>query len=137
MEQQPDSMNGVWVTPWEFFNKIQEEFNLEIDVAASSENTRLPVYFDEQMDSLKQDWKGKRCWMNPPYGRQIGQWIKKAATSGAEIVVCLLPARTDTKWFHEYIYGKAEIRFIKGRIKFSGMEGAGKFPSMLVIFRKD
>jgi hypothetical protein len=66
MDQKPDPLNGVWVTPWEFFNKLNEEFSLEIDVAASAENTRLPVYFDEQTDGLKQDWTGKRCWMNPP-----------------------------------------------------------------------
>lgn len=135
MKQEPDSLKGVWVTPWDFFNKLNEEFALEVDVAASVENTRLPEYFDEQSDGLSGDWTNRRCWMNPPYGRSIGKWVKKAATSGAEVCVCLLPARTDTRWFHDYIYGKAEIRFIKGRIKFSGMKGSGKFPSMVVIFR--
>jgi phage N-6-adenine-methyltransferase len=135
MKQQPDPMHGVYVTPWGFFNPLKEEFDLQIDTAASAENARLPVYFDEQKDGLKQNWTGQRCWMNPPYGRSIGKWVSKAATSGAAVCVCLLPARTDTKWFHDYIYGKSEIRFIKGRIKFSGMKGSGKFPSMVVIFR--
>jgi phage N-6-adenine-methyltransferase len=135
MKQEIDSAKGVWTTPLDFFEEIQQEFHLEIDVAASAENATLNTYFDEQKDGLKQGWRGYRCWMNPPYGRGIGKWIKKAATSGAEIVVCLLPARTDTRWFHDYIYGKAEIRFLKGRLKFSGRKGGGKFPSMLVIFR--
>lgn len=72
--------------------------------------------------------------MNPPYGREIGKWVKKAAESNAT-VVCLLPARTDTKWFHEYILGKAEIRFVKGRLKFGDGKNSAPFPSMVVIFR--
>lgn len=135
MKQEPDPLKGVYVTPWEVFNPLKEEFSLEVDTAASAENARLPVYFDEKIDGLKQDWSGKRCWMNPPYGRSIGKWVRKAATSKATVCVCLLPARTDTRWFHDYIYEQAEIRFIKGRIKFSGMKGSGKFPSMVVIFR--
>jgi len=135
MKQLVDSMNGVWVTPWDVFNPLNEEFSLNVDVSASAENTKCTEYFDEQMDGLAQDWSGKRCWMNPPYGHSINKWIKKAATSNADVCVCLLPARTDTKWFHEYIYGKAEIRFIKGRIKFSGMKGGGMFPSMVVVFK--
>jgi phage N-6-adenine-methyltransferase len=135
MKQEPDKKKGVWVTPWEFFNPLKEEFLLQVDVCATAENARLPKYFDEAMDGLKQDWSHQRCWMNPPYGRSISKWVKKAAEAGPGIRVCLLPARTDTRWFHDYIYGKAEIRFIKGRIKFSGMKGSGKFPSMVVIFR--
>ena len=73
--------------------------------------------------------------MNPPYGREIGKWIEKAVTCGAELVVGLLPARTDTRWFHEYVYSKAEIRFIKGRLKFGAATNAAPFPSMIVIWR--
>ena len=78
--------------------------------------------------------------MNPPYGRKIGKWVKKAhdeVERGVPLVVCLLPARTDTKWFHDYIYGKAEIRFIRGRLKFGGSKNSAPFPSMIVIFRKE
>ena len=79
---------------------------------------------------------GGTCWCNPPYGRKIGEWVKKASKSNATVVM-LLPARTDTKWFHEYIYGKAEIRFIKGRLKFGNSKNSAPFPSMVVIFRGD
>jgi hypothetical protein len=82
------------------------------------------------------DWPGKSIFMNPPYGRAIYTWVDKARREAAKgkLVVCLLPARTDTKWFHGFILDKAEIRFLPGRIKFSGMPGPGKFPSMIVIF---
>ena len=92
-------------------------------------------------DTLRQKWTvyikiggGNIVWCNPPYGREIGKWVEKAAKSKA-LVVMLLPARTDTKWFHTYIYGKAEIRFVKGRLKFGDGKGNAPFPSMIVIFR--
>lgn len=139
MKQEKDIRNGVWVTPKEFFEPLRAEFNLEIDSAASLENAMLPVFWDESQDALTQDWLGKRVWCNPPYTRSvIYKWVEKCATGGASVCVALLPARTDTRWFHNFIYQKpnAEIRFIKGRIKFSGMKGSGKFPSMVVIFKK-
>lgn len=128
------SKTSEWATPVDFFSAIQEEFKLNLDVCALPGNTKLPQFFTPDMDGLKQDWSKYRCWMNPPYGREIGRWIEKAAR-GAEIVVCLLPARTDTKWFHEYIYNKAEIRFLKGRLKFGGQKNSAPFPSMIVIFK--
>ena len=78
------------------------------------------------------------CWCNPPYGRKIGDWVRKGSESAdlGATVVMLLPARTDTKWLHEYIYGRAEIRFVRGRIKFGGSQNAAPFPSMVVIFRR-
>ena len=144
MTQDLDRQNGVWVTPRYFFEPLQREFNLAIDAAASPGNAMLPVYWTEQTDAFKQDWRGKRIWCNPPYdleknGRPgIYQWVNQFATGGSEIVVAFLPARTDTRFFHDFIYQKpgVEIRFVKGRIKFSGMKGSGKFPSMVVIFKK-
>lgn len=139
MKQLPDKKNGVWVTPRSFFEPIRDEFSLRVDAAASLDNAMLPVYFClPHRDAFEQDWTGLRVWCNPPYSRGvIYRWVKLCATSNAKIVVTLLPARTDTKWFHDFIYKKpnVETRFIKGRIKFSGKKGAGKFPSMLVIFR--
>jgi phage N-6-adenine-methyltransferase len=130
------SKTPEWATPFDFFAAIQKEFSLDLDVCARPENTKLPQFFTPEMDGLKQDWESYRCWMNPPYGREISKWVKKAATGGAEIVVCLLPARTDTKWFHDYIYKKpnVEIRFIKGRLKFGDAKNSAPFPSMIVIF---
>lgn len=128
------SKTDQWSTPQSFFDEIQKEFNLNLDVCATHNNTKLPYYWTEQSDGLKQNWNGFRCWMNPPYGREIGKWVEKASKQG-EIVVCLLPSRTDTKWFHDYIYKKAEIRFIKGRLKFGDSKNSAPFPSMIVIFQ--
>jgi phage N-6-adenine-methyltransferase len=124
-----------WETPQELFDELNNEFNLDVDVCATNENAKRKVFFTKESDGLKQDWLGLRCWMNPPYGRQIGDWVQKAAEGGASVVVALLPARTDTRWFHDYIYNKAEIRFLKGRVKFSG-KGPAPFPSMIVIWKK-
>ena len=105
------------------------------DVCATKENAKVLHYFSKEQDGLKQDWTDLDCWMNPPYGRQIGKWVEKAATGGAKRVVALLPARTDTRWFHNWIYGKAEIRFLKGRLKFSNSKNSAPFPSMICIWR--
>jgi phage N-6-adenine-methyltransferase len=139
MKQEIDKRKGVWVTPRSFFEPLRSEFKLTIDAAACADNAMLPSFFSAaERDAFEQDWRGQRIWCNPPYGRaEIYRWVKMCATGGAEVVVALLPARTDTRWFHDFIYKKSnvEIRFIKGRIKFSGTSGAGKFPSMVVIFK--
>lgn len=140
MKQETDKRNGVWVTPKSFFEPLQKEFDLRVDAAASHDNAMLPVFFQQGVrDAFEQDWSKLRVWCNPPYGRsEIYKWVERCATGGADVVVALLPARTDTRWFHDFIYKKenAEIRFVKGRIKFSGTTGAGKFPSMVVVFRQ-
>lgn len=139
MKQEQDLRNGVWITPSGFFRPLQKEFLLEIDAAADSDNSMTDKFWDKESDAFKQDWSGKRIWCNPPYGRsEIYKWVEKCSNGGAEIVVALLPARTDTRWFHDFIYMKknVELRLLKGRIKFSGMNGSGKFPSMLAIFKK-
>jgi site-specific DNA-methyltransferase (adenine-specific) len=130
------SKTPEWATPQDFFNRVQEEFGLEVDVCANNSNTKLPKFYSKEVNGLAQDWSGIRAWMNPPYGREIGKWTEKALRGGAAIVVALLPARTDTRWFHDHIYGKAEIRFVKGRIKFGGHENAAPFPNMIVIWKK-
>jgi phage N-6-adenine-methyltransferase len=126
-----------WETPWELFNKLNDEFNFTIDVCAERSNSKLEHFFSPKEDGLSQSWSGHVCWMNPPYGREISKWVKKAYEESLRgcTVVCLLPARTDTKWFHDYIYGKAEIRFLKGRLKFVGAQHSAPFPSMIVVFR--
>ena len=129
------SKTSDWETPQNLFDELNREFYLTLDVCATDKNNKCQKYFDIKKDGLKQSWKGKRVWMNPPYGREIGKWIKKASEGGANIVVCLLPARTDTRWFHDYILGKATIRFLKGRLKFGGSKNSAPFPSMIVIFK--
>lgn len=129
------SKTDLWETPQWLFDELDREFDFEIDVCAIPENAKCEKYFTPQMDALKQEWQGV-CWMNPPYGREIGKWIEKAyksAQNGAT-VVCLLPARTDTKWFHNYCM-KGQIRFLKGRLKFGGSKNSAPFPSMIVIFK--
>lgn len=129
------SVTDLWATPDDFFKEIDREFRFNIDVCATSDNAKCDSYYTRECDGLSKDWSG-RCWMNPPYGREIGKWVEKAFNSNCEVVVGLLPARTDTKWFHDFIYGKAEIRFIKGRLKFGGAKNSAPFPSMLVIWRR-
>ena len=129
------SKSVVWETPQDLFDKLNAEFHFDLDVCALPENAKCEKYYTPEDDGLLQPWNGT-CWCNPPYGRTIGKWIQKAyeTFAGGGTVVMLLPARTDTKWFHEYIYNKAEIRFIKGRLKFGNSKNAAPFPSMIVVF---
>lgn len=130
------SKEQTWETPIKFFNKVNEEFKFDIDVCAVPETAKCSNYYTPEIDALKQEWKGV-CWMNPPYGRQIGKWIEKAYNESVKgaTVVCLIPARTDTKYWHEFIFPYAsEIRFIKGRLKFGNSDNSAPFPSALVIF---
>ena len=127
------SKSDNWETPPQFFQALDAEFHFDLDVCALPENAKCTRYYTPEDDGLKQPWNGT-CWCNPPYGRIISEWVKKASESETTVVM-LLPARTDTKWFHEYIYGKAEVRFIRGRLKFGGAVNSAPFPSMVVIFR--
>ena len=126
-----------WETPQAFFDALNDEFHFELDVCATDENAKCPQYFTQKQDGLSQQWKG-RCWMNPPYGREIGKWVRKAYESveagGCPLVCCLLPARTDTAWWHDYCM-KGEIRFVRGRLKFGDSKNSAPFPSAVVIFK--
>lgn len=131
------SATPEWETPQEFFDKLDEEFHFDLDPCATDENHKCAAYFTKDLDGLKQSWGGRRVFCNPPYGREIKKWVKKSAEEAEKpdtLVVMLIPARTDTEWFHDYIYGKTEIRFIKGRMRFSGATINAPFPSMIVIF---
>lgn len=119
------------------FDSLDKEFHFNLDVCALPENAKCDSYYTPEQDGLAQDWTGT-CWMNPPYGRNISQWMKKAyesARDGKATVVCLIHARTDTRWWHDYAMHASELRFIKGRLKFSGSKNACPFPSVIVIFR--
>ncbi|MBP2029356.1 phage N-6-adenine-methyltransferase [Methanohalophilus levihalophilus] len=144
-----------WETPDHLFKQLDQEFGFNLDVCATSKNAKCARYYSPEQDGLKNEWGGI-CWMNPPYGRAVGDWIKKAyeeSLKGA-VVVCLIPARTDTKYWHDYVMQAHEIRFVKGRVKFSlpaqfwcktlpdGRElwryyvasNSAPFPSAIVIF---
>jgi len=124
----------LWSTPRWLFDKLNEQYHFNLDPCANSKNAKCEIYFDEQVDGLKQVWDGA-IFMNPPYGREIGKWIKKAYESSLNgaTVVCLLPSRTDTRWFHDYCV-KGRIEFLKGRLKFGDGKNPAPFPSMIVVF---
>lgn len=131
-----------WETPRYFFEKLDKEFHFDLDAAASDSNHKCEMYFTSKDDGLKQDWGGHTVFCNPPYGRkEIGEWTKKCYEESLKpntTVVLLIPARTDRASFHDYIYGKAEIRFIRGRLKFEidGVpQDSAPFPSMVCIWR--
>jgi phage N-6-adenine-methyltransferase len=139
------SGNKEWETPEAFFKPYEKEFNIKLDVCATAENAKCKAFFDKKVNGLHASWslvndiisQGKAaCWMNPPYGRGIEKWVKKAYDESLKGVttIALLPARTDTSWFHNYIYNKHEVRFLKGRIKFVDALSSAPFPSMIVIF---
>lgn len=129
-----------WETPKDFFDMLDQEFGFDLDVCATEENAKRQRYFTPEMDGLAQIWDGV-CWCNPPYGREVGKWVRKAwlAAEDGATVVMLLPARTDTAWFHDYIYNRTdvEIRFLRGRLKFGGNKNSAPFPSMVVVFRRN
>ena len=129
------SLTDQWATPQRVFDLLNAEFGFELDVCALPGNAKCRRYFTPKVDGLKQDWKGK-CWMNPPYGRAIGNWMRKAYESSLQgaTVVCLVPARTDTAWWHDYAT-KGEIRFVRGRLRFGTATSAAPFPSAVVIFQ--
>ena len=128
------SQTNEWATPQRMFDELNEEFQFSLDPCATQDNAKCSKYFTKEVDGLSQSWDGEKVFMNPPYGREIGKWVQKMATSKLSLGVALLPARTDTKWFHDYILGKAEIRFVKGRLKFGNAKDNAPFPSMIVIW---
>lgn len=132
------SETDLWATPQEFYDKLNREFNFTLDPCAISENAKCDKYYTIREDGLNQNWGGETVFCNPPYGRAIKDWVKKCYEESKKpntTVVMLIPARTDTKYFHDYIYNKVkEIRFIKGRLKFGNAKNSAPFPSMVVIF---
>ena len=132
------SKSNEWATPQDFYDKLNEEFNFTLDPCATHENAKCDIYYTVVDNGLKQDWGGETVFCNPPYGRAIKDWVKKCHEESKKpntTVVMLIPARTDTRYFHDYIYNKVkEIRFIKGRLKFGNSKNSAPFPSMVVVF---
>ena len=143
------SKSDEWETPQDLFNSLNDEFHFTLDPCSTHENHKCDKYYTQEDDGLSKDWVGETVFCNPPYGRSIGKWVEKCYKESLKgsTVVMLIPSRTDTKWFHKYIYNKAEIRFLKGRLKFINRalpswneQGNYKlspapFPSMIVIFK--
>jgi site-specific DNA-methyltransferase (adenine-specific) len=127
-----------WETPSDFFKTLDEEFHFTLDPCATPSNAKVERYYTKEDNGLAKDWGGEVVFCNPPYGKKIVEWVKKSRDEGKKpgtTVVMLIPARTDTTYFHDYIYGQAEIRFIRGRLRFGGSKNAAPFPSMLVIYK--
>ena len=129
------SKSNEWETPQDLFDGLNEIYKFTLDPCSTHENHKCDKYYTQEDNGLAQDWSGETVFMNPPYGREIGKWIKKAYESslqGAK-VVCLVPARTDTAWWWDYCT-KGEIEFIRGRLKFGGSKNSAPFPSALIVF---
>jgi len=132
------SATGNWSTPQDFFDKLNWRFGpFDLDPCASTHNTKCANFFTEAENGLEKDWEGFTCFVNPPYGRGIDKWIEKGyneAMKSETKVVMLIPARTDTKYWHKYVMKASEIHFVKGRLKFGDSKNSAPFPSAVVIF---
>ena len=132
------SRTDEWSTPQNVFEELNKEFHFNLDPCATKDNAKCRKFFTKAQDGLKQNWQGYNVFCNPPYGRKIKEWVRKAYKESLKpntTVVMLIPARTDTSYFHDYIYGKAEIRFIRGRLKFGNAKNSAPFPSMIAIYK--
>ncbi len=134
------SRTDLWETPQDLFDELDREFHFTLDVCAIAENAKCAAFYSPAEDGLAQPWSGV-CWMNPPYGRRISLWVAKAWRSAEEgaTVVALLPSRTDTAWWHDYVL-KAVCRPVRGRIRFNDSNGTNRgarapFPNVVVVFK--
>ena len=135
------SASDEWSTPQAVFDGLDKEFHFDLDPCATDQNHKCPSYFTKEQDGLQQSWAGHSVFVNPPYGN-VKAWVEKSYLSSLEsstLVVLLVPARTDTKWFHEYVTRSRDVRFIRGRLKFGGSNknNSAPFPSMIVVFGKE
>lgn len=134
------SQSGDWETPQAFFDKLNKGFGFTLDPCASAGNAKCALYYTEDDDGLQQDWGGHHIFVNPPYGRRMGAWVQKAYSESRKhntVVVMLIPARTDTKWWHDYVMKAKEVHLVRGRLKFGSSASAAPFPSAVVVFHSD
>jgi site-specific DNA-methyltransferase (adenine-specific) len=135
------SKSNDWSTPQHFFDQLQEQFGeFTLDPCSNSSNYKVKNHFTERDDGLKQSWAGHNVFMNPPYGRVIKDWLKKAyeeSQVSGTTVVALIPARTDTRYWHNYVMKGEAVYFVKGRLKFGNGENSAPFPSAVVVFKKN
>jgi site-specific DNA-methyltransferase (adenine-specific) len=133
------SNSNEWETPQCLFDILNNEFNFTLDPCATKENAKCKKFYTIKDNGLSFSWKNENVFVNPPYGRKIGDWMAKAYTESMlydAMVVCLIPARTDTSYWHKFVMGAAEIRFICGRLKFNQSKNSAPFPSAIVVFRR-
>lgn len=137
MEVHFSSKTNEWATPQSFFDRLNVEFDFTLDPCSDGLNAKCSKYYTQEDDGLSKSWAGERVFMNPPYGRVIGEWVRKAyeeSLSENTVVVALIPARTDTRYWHDYVMKADEIRLVKGRLKFGDGSNSAPFPSAVVIF---
>lgn len=128
--------SDLWRTPTTLFSDLDSEFHFDLDPCCLPDSALCTQYYTPLEDGLKQDWDGHRVFCNPPYS-DIAAWAEKCYIESRKpntLVVMLIPARTDTSYFHKWIYGHSELRFIRGRLHFNDGKGAAPFPSLIVIF---
>lgn len=129
------SQSNEWATPQSFFDILNKEFGFTLDPCSTHENAKCEKHYTIEEDGLSQNWGGQVVFCNPPYGRDLPKWVKKCHDESRHAtIVMLIPARTDTSYFRDYIYHKAEIRFVRGRLKFGESKTSAPFPSMVVIY---
>jgi phage N-6-adenine-methyltransferase len=134
------SKGGEWDTPQDFYDKLDKQFNFTLDPCATSKSAKCKKYYTEEEDGVAQDWNGQTVFVNPPYGRGIGAWLKKGYEESKKhntVVVMLIPSRTDTKWWHDYVMKAKEVHLVRGRLKFGASDNAAPFPSAVVVFHSD
>ena len=134
------SATNEWSTPDSFFRKLDMRFNFTLDPCADEQNHKCDKYYTEKDDGLSKSWAGEVVFCNPPYGREIMKWIKKAyeeSQSPNTTVVMLIPSRTDTSYWHDYVMRASEIIFVRGRLKFGNSKNSAPFPSAVVVFKSD
>ncbi len=127
-----------WGTPQYIFDYLNKEFNFTLDVCADSNNTKCKNFFSIENNGLSQNWDDNICWMNPPYGRDIKNWVEKAYRESRKncTCVCLVPVRSDTKWWHDYVMKSFEIRLFNKRLSFAGANNKAPFPAAIIVFNK-
>ena len=138
MKLMSSSKNLGWETPQNWFNYLDLEFGFTLDPCCQHETAKCKKHYTPDEDGLAQSWAEERVFMNPPYGREIGAWMEKAyreCKDNQALVVCFVPARVDTNWWHSWADKASEIRFPKGRVKFQGADNGAPFPVAIVIFR--
>jgi len=132
------SKSNEWSTPQKFYDKLNNSFGpFTLDPCSDGQNNKTDNYFTKEQNGLSQDWSGNKVFMNPPYGREIKDWLKKAYEEGQKpntTVVCLIPARTDTKYWHNYVMKAQAVYFVKGRLKFGDSNNSAPFPSAVIVF---
>lgn len=126
-----------WETPQDLFDELDLQFHFTLDPCLTDENAKCKKHYTKEQDGLKQDWTGERVFVNPPYGRKVSAWCKKCYehSQNGGLAVLLVPSRTDTKWFHEWVYNKAELVFIRGRLHFNNSKWNAPFPTLLAVYR--